>query len=398
MTNCESFTQDMKHNIALSCLAPNSDQIVVKIQLPEFLTDESRISNPGSVLGSMLSVWNRLSVAGRSERELVVEISFPKKRKRDGLEVQSLSKLREFAETTQQALRYSSILCTMKLIIHNLRGARETTFRDIYYRDIDAFQRSQIISNRNLKLISQSMTLLLGADLKVCPSPKGLIYGGPNIELDFGNAAPLTLSWDRDPGLIPGYLPQRLIRCSGSPEAIIVFEKEAVFKSFYQSAKFDMCSISLILITGKGFADGGTKSMLQAIHTAYPAVPISVFVDSDVFGLRIYWDYLLSISTRTANFFLAGAMLLEHRRGMVTIRDREWRLLINFVKENEQFRLRASPQQSEHYKIHKELTRGLLLGKKAEMNVLASDDHSKIGQLNNYLWSKIAKTRARDQA
>lgn len=188
-----------------------------------------------------------------------------------------------------------------------------------------------------------------------------------------------------DPVLIP-YLPQTTNTISTpKPDIIVVFEKDSVLRQF--SSFHNVSNVNVIAITGKGFPDRCSKVFLHTLNRAYPDVPILVFVDSDVYGLEIFWQYALLNSEIGLNIELAGVFILDYSSGWLPLRDREWGLMISLLK-----RLHGNRRDKTSCKNFKtsrrEITRGLLLFKKAEMNVMKTGLGTAGANIAFHLWKK----------
>ncbi|GEQ67942.1 hypothetical protein JCM33374_g1608 [Metschnikowia sp. JCM 33374] len=297
--------------------------------------------------------------------------------------------LREFSETETRAHRFTALITTLRLVTQNLRRQTTTTLRDIFYKDVSAFQGSQTRSNDCLKLVSNSLGFSLERDLKINPSPKGLVYGGPHLHLQSKNTH-ISLSYNGEYVLVPASISDETIFTSEHIDAVIITEKEAVFKSFSAYLQVLRNARTLITLTGKGNPDKASTRFLGALRRSFNNLPVFVFVDSDVYGLRIFWTYMLAAGGPASSVVFAGTFLLEHERGYLTIAQREWKLMMNFLKEVTSFESSfcKKPETSIRL-IKRELTRGMLLGKKAELNVMC--DTSPDDSLNEYMWKRIAQ-------
>ncbi|OBA19561.1 DNA topoisomerase IV, alpha subunit [Metschnikowia bicuspidata var. bicuspidata NRRL YB-4993] len=325
-------------------------------------------------------------LASRDEHELVLKtygVSIRASRPRSGVFVL----LREFSETESQASRFTAVLTALRLVTQNLRRQSTTTLRDIYYRDVSAFQGSQYRLNESLRLIASSLGYSLERDLKVFPSPKGLVYGGPHIRLELQGGADINLNYDGESVLIPTSIPESM-HCTDNIGAIVVLEKEAVFKSFSGYLRHVPTPQKIIMLTGKGNPDRASVRFLSALENTFPHAPILVFVDSDVYGLRIWWTYMRGAGGPDSKVVFAGTYLLEHLRGHLTIAAKEWKLMMNFLKEVSGFQAELGAEAESLRLLKRELTRGMLLGKKAELNVMS--DSSRDEDLNTYMWKKVA--------
>lgn len=299
----------------------------------------------------------------------------------------SLVEFLDIADNSLKATRFSSVVSITKLIVQNLSKSKVSTVRELYYHDVDLFNRNQSNLNYVLDLISASMGVRTDEDLMIQCTPKGLVYGGPSILLTTNDSIVLRMTYEKDSMLIPRLKERSELTLSHAPKAIIVFEKEAVFKSFCHFLKSKNLGTTLILLTAKGYPDRSSKRFLHTLGRAYPNVPMLGFVDSDVYGLAIYWNFLWEEGKMLPTFRISGVFLLEYEKGWLTINPREFGIITGFLKRigvvgyDANFKLESE-------KLRRELTRGLLLFKKAEINVI-DNKNNKNADLNELIWKKV---------
>lgn len=287
-----------------------------------------------------------------------------KNRKRCFTEAYKECEVGQFGSSEAEIRRFAAVIKVLHVLIVNLRQDKTTTKRDIYYQDVGLFQRSQAYANELIECVSGSLNLSAEEDLKIFASQKGLMFG--NVQLKCGP----TL-WDfHEPVLIPRVFDLEMAQ---PPDAIVVIEKEAVFKSFCEYiASLDL---KLIAVTGKGFPDRLTKRFVESLGRMYPEVPMLAFMDSDVYGLSICKNYKYGTSFDTMacpQMKYAGVFLLEYTKGWLDISTRDWKMMGNFVRDIKYPRPCSEPEAKELHKWHRELTRGLVLFKKSEMNIVDS--------------------------
>lgn len=439
----------MQHNIALRAQNPRTSSVFVEA-VPAIPPTQQNSS-----LQRLQLFWNQLRALANGLEDIVIE--FPSRKHDLAQKITSPVALVEMAESRAQAKRYSHFIAALDiLIIHLKSDGGTTTLRDIYYRNVLAFGGNQANSNNALQTIAGAFSLSMPLDLRILPSPKGLVWGGPNLQINT-----LRLEFESDYQMIPFVYDNDDERshhnCSehsnnsedsdfsnknspNCPEVIVVMEKEAVFKSFCHYTRTLNTSTRVIALTGRGFPDTTTRQFLQMLQSQYPDVPVYVFVDSDVYGIRIFQTYLGKERRSEAQVpILAGVFLFEYTEGWLTIGKKERRLLSRCLQENTHLRTQARPNENrlqqhqtqnqnpqkhhpEHPEnippknynslqfshphpppnpnlqpitqthlqvIHRESSRALLLGIKAEMNLLAN--HPQASQrLNQYFWRKIS--------
>ncbi|KAF8001032.1 hypothetical protein HF325_004821 [Metschnikowia pulcherrima] len=344
-------------------------------------------ANSGHLPISVLEqIWT--SIASSDDTELVLKVK--KGCKNSRTVPQMFGFIREFAETEAQAHRFTAVLTTLRLVTQNLRRQSITTLRDIYYKDVSAYHGSQRRLNDSLKLISASLGYNTELELNVNPSPKGLLFGGPRIHLAVNHATDIELGFDKECALIPAGIIEESYLTGDTVDVVVVIEKEAVFKSFSGYLLAAKNTPKILVLTGKGNPDKASTRFLQVLRKSFFDVPVVIFVDSDVYGLRILWTYMLAAGGAAANVMFAGTFLLEHERGYLTIARIEWKLMMNFLAEIMALQSQQDENDGLIYKLmRRELTRGMLLGKKAELNVMC--DSSPDDDLNTYMWKKIAQ-------
>lgn len=430
----------MKHSIFLQAYQTKSSTLSLCQGNKSGIQETSEKQRP---IERISSIWNELVIQSCLDQETILAIRNPSKRDSHD-ELKGELMVREIGESICQVNRYTYLITAIPLILRHLRTGGTTTLRDVYYRDVAAFCGKQQNLNMALRIISRSFSLSLSADFGIIPSPKGLIWGG-NLDLFLEDETSLTLNYKRGYQILPYIPPGSSITGSKDLDVIVVMEKEAVLKSlcdFMPDTKRNV-----VFITGRGFPDQCTRNFLNSLRRAFPLAPAMFFVDSDVYGIRIFWTY---DEREFTNSILSGVFLSDYQDGWILISKRERALLMKLIQmnlrvqeieENEGFhekkigeeeynceakeaRLKEEVKKNlffhntdcnKTYKksckntyektfqssnssikrnlspqkiIHRELTRGLLLGAKAEMNVLSNHPNQSTN-LNNYIWTKI---------
>ncbi|KAK6198677.1 uncharacterized protein RJT21DRAFT_122263 [Scheffersomyces amazonensis] len=314
-------------------------------------------------LASLLRIWESIKVAMlESDYEVVFHL-LDKNRSKSIF-------ISQFSTTSGTNSKFILYVKTLKLLIQQLKlKSNKTTIRDIYYKDVELYNKNQSnCKNIMVSIVEHSLSWSLKDDLLISASQKGLLYGNGII------INGQKLDYSEDPFLIPIDFNITYGTCAKYEKTliIVVFEKEAIFKSFcnYIKIKGSLDSFeNLVAITGKGFPDYLTKEFYQnLINTCSKKLRIVnlAFVDSDVFGINIMKNYHSPI-----DLVHAGVHLLEYTYGWLNITNRDFQLLQNFLINNESS------------KYSRELTRGMLLFKKCEMNLLPNDS------INEYIIEKI---------
>lgn len=282
--------------------------------------------------------------------------------------------LRQFAHCASEARKFTAVVKVLGLLIANLSRNRSTTKRDLYYQDVALFRNDQRQCNVILNSIAASFKVSLDKDLGVYSSSKGLVFGGPYLNFCDG-ASELRLSYDAKPVLVPLSLPFETLKASQVLlDLIIILEKDAVFMSLCSYLRSFPPKTRLLVVTGKGFPDKYTQNFLRTVvQCCSEQTPIIAFTDSDVYGLHIYRCYLRLAALDAVKW--AGIFLLEYQSGWTTISAHDFRMMTSFVKN------------TPYNKVwHREITRGLLLFKKAEMNVVGESNSN---DCVKYMMNKI---------
>lgn len=316
-----------------------------------------------SPLQKLVGVWNQIQSNISGDIIFVFHKPYCRSRKRTYGGNSKSYEVGQLGGCELEARRFAAVIKVLKTMIVNLVQERTTTKRDVYYQDVGLFQKSQPFANELIECIAGSLGMCAENDLKIFASQKGLMFGN----MGFRRAG---VAWDLDePVLIPRTNDLEAVE---PPKGIVVIEKEAIFKSFCKYIQ--NIDVRLLAVTGKGFPDNLTKRFVGSLGQLYPDVPILAFMDSDVYGLSICKNYKY-----TKNFdamlcpllTFAGVFLTDYTSGWLDISVRDWRMMSNFIKD---IKLLQRPvlETKELDKWHRELTRGLVLFKKSEMNIVDS--------------------------
>lgn len=368
----------------------------------------------------------------------------------------------QFSQFPAKLTRFLGVIITTKqLLIRWLAGNPTTTIRDLYYQDVETYQKKQANCNRYLQqIVVNSWMQSLEDDYGIYPSQKGLLFGNCkipmagnqlnlcfslepilipilrnrniNIETDqnetvykssvvkrngskFTSAQPLKRllingikseydtnekgplphnvehknSYDLHVHLEPGQVNSE-IRASKTGLSIIILEKEAIFQSFCRFLAENNPACQIIVVTGKGFPDRLTLRFVAYLSRHF-ATLISAFVDSDVYGISICKQYRFGNASQCStgqnvDINYSGIFLLDYSHGWLNISHRDYTFMTNMLLQIQKLRClhkNNSITCYELYKWHRELTRGLMLYKKSEMNLLDSFE------INQYILGKL---------
>ncbi|KAI3406084.2 SPO11 [Candida oxycetoniae] len=273
--------------------------------------------------------------------------------------------------------RFAAYVKIIQILINHLKTTRnQTTIRDIYYQDVEMFNKSQQeCKNMLVQIVEISLGWSLVDDLNIHPAQKGLVFGY-NI---FKSAI-------EEPFLIPNNYKEyfeQLFRedmdTSAVSVVVIIFEKDAIFESFCKhllihgvgvGVASKETKISYMVVTAKGYSDLLTLRFLNWLTTRIKTCQCIGFFDSDVYGINIFKQYKENINHPIQ---YAGVYLLESNPTYwLNINARDFSLMTNLTTKLQHIDPRC----------HRELTRGAYLMKKAEMNVVTNN-------YNEYIIKKV---------
>lgn len=257
---------------------------------------------------------------------------------------------------------FTALVFVLFHLLRNNHLRRKTTIRDIFYQDVSLFRGKQAITTNALQLITNALKISSSA-IGVRPSPKGLIWASQPVQINTRPGCCIIISGD--PALIPYELAADTLTFSKEPRILLVLEKEATFFALCDYASRKSFDGPLLIVCGRGFPDRLTANFVESVRCSCPSTKIEVFVDSDVYGLRIFWAYANAMLV-PSSISLRGVFLLEPKTMWLTMSRREHRRNQTFLKQLHDNGFH------EHGKtiglIKRELKRALMLQKRAEMN------------------------------
>lgn len=262
-----------------------------------------------------------------------------------------------FSDEELVVRKYCSIVQIVSILLQNIESGKFTTRRDIYYNNVELF-RNQRFSNNLIDLILNNIGFAIGLQIDISavnlyPNQKGLMF---HTSLEEPVLIPISFS------------------ISSSIDFIVLIEKDAVFKSVTDHVKSYRLFPNILFITGKGFPDNLTKKVVKNTKK-----PVIAFMDSDIYGILIFLSYkTFGHATFDPNcvkqeFWFGGCFILDYTRGYLNISKRDVRIMINKIKEIQELDLK------------RELQRGLILHKKAEMDVV----NKQCSGIVNYIITRI---------
>ncbi|EER35074.1 conserved hypothetical protein [Candida tropicalis MYA-3404] len=143
---------------------------------------------------------------------------------------------------------------------------------------------------------------------------------------------------------------------------VIIVEKDSVFQYLcsYLSRHKSLLS-NFLVVTGKGYSDGLTLRFLAWLQDKFQASFLGFF-DSDVYGINIYKQYHRKLKI----VHYCGTYLMDSDpSSWLSISARDISVMINLCNKCSEMGLL----------VQRELTRGLFLFKKSEINVTNLHDH-----------------------
>jgi meiotic recombination protein SPO11 len=182
--------------------------------------------------------------------------------------------------------------------------------RDIYYRDPALFG-SQNVVDRYVDDIALTFGMTRSS-LNVTAAAKGLITGAATFHKRDGSV--MTLS---DKGTLVFDQKELISVDMSRVRWILVIEKEATFRSLCASSFWNISSSHGILITGKGYPDLNTRSLLRfmavpSLKNGFRSIQAYGMADFDPDGLSILLIYK------------HGSMALAHESATHQVPDLQW--------------------------------------------------------------------------
>lgn len=323
----------------------------------------------------LLQIWEELreAVVNECVTEIILETDTASKKRPRNTHALPSQYISLCATSMYDARKFVAYLTVIKAMIHNLQMARFTSKRDIYYKDVSTYKKSQRYCDAIIDSIATSLAMCLEGDLRIFPSKKGLIYG--TFKMHTGDEV-FECNVIKPPSLIPNFDIERCSIASEPPKVVILVEKDAVFSTLCDHLRAIDNPRNLLVITGKGNPDILTKKFVELLSKSWPTTSFLGFVDSDVFGLSIFRAYKFGSQYHTTslrNLSLAGVFLHEYNQGHLDITSSEIHLAQNFllyIQKN----LTDKHSLEELAKWQRELCRSMTLYKKSEMNLVDPGD------------------------
>ncbi|KAI5965141.1 uncharacterized protein KGF55_001361 [Candida pseudojiufengensis] len=270
-----------------------------------------------------------------------------------------------------ELLNFNGILKLIKIIINHLNQPQNlTTIRDIYYQDVEIFNKNQQECKKLLvELFEESFGWSLTDDLNIHPTQKGLFFSNILVNKYEVSLIPINfIEYFKD------------IKLERNTIKVIILEKDAVFQSFCQylmnqKHQLNNHQFKYIIITAKGFADNLTIKFLTFLNLEFQPTTIYGFFDSDIYGIMIYSQYKEKCGD---NIEFNGIFLMDIApKNWLNISDRDFGIMSTMSNKD------VSTT------THREITRGMYFHKKVEMNVISDKSLTTDTNYNQYIFKKV---------
>ncbi|RCK55068.1 Meiotic recombination protein rec12 [Candida viswanathii] len=277
----------------------------------------------------------------------------------------------QFSIDEKEVQRFTAICKIVKILLKHLQTNEElTTIRDIYYQDVEVFSHKQTECQFLMKQVAEDcLGLSLFHDFNIHPTQKGLVFGNFFKALEPKN----------DPMLIPiDYADAFKDKSSGGSQVtVIIVEKDSVFQYLCSHLSRQPTLLAdFLVVTGKGYSDQLTLRFLDWLQQTHECRFLGFF-DSDVYGINIYKQYHRIIK----GVLYAGIYLMDSDPSTwLSIMTRDVAIMINLCNTCHEIST----------VVQRELTRGLFLLKKAEINVTNVND-DRLGYVD-YIVKKVGES------
>ncbi|GMM37288.1 DNA topoisomerase (ATP-hydrolyzing) [Saccharomycopsis crataegensis] len=251
------------------------------------------------------------------------------------------------------ARRFLMVVKVLKIVYFNLTSHQTITKRDLYYQDVDLFERKQRNSDTFIDILSYSLNTP-SHKLGIIAAQKGLVFG--EITILYDDDKEIIIERSKGATLIPPMIGFFSLKVGYNVKYILIVEKEAIFQR--------LCSRmgpECLLITGKGYPDRLTVSFTNKLGR-FTSLPVFGIADSDPYGINILLQYkfghqnlyeqVTQVSllpkledTPTRNHFTAknrvdhcvnlqylGVFICEYTRGWLDLSSRDFVLARNLLQ------------------------------------------------------------------
>ncbi|CCH42798.1 Type II DNA topoisomerase VI subunit A [Wickerhamomyces ciferrii] len=281
-----------------------------------------------------------------------------------------------------ESRQFAMCLKLISMLIENLKNKKITTKRDLYYQDVSLFENQS-----NVDKLINSICKSLGfnnLEIGAVAAQKGLCFGNIDI-IDISNNDMKSFNIKDGCFLIPRINSNFKIIIKHPIDYILIVEKDSIFQLICDPLKMS----NNLIITGKGFPDNNTKMFLNLLSKQYPQIPIYGFADIDPHGLNIMKQY--KDGGDLNNCFMVHEMdqfhcqnlklldLLSNLHFLKTFDCLDFSLIdyqISFKLIESEFDDNDN-NSIENEKFRNQLQRTMFFGKKAEIDLIKSNDDNK---------------------
>lgn len=269
------------------------------------------------------------------------------------------------AKTKRESDKFTQCMRLISLLVDNLHIRITTTRRDLFYQDVQIFEKQAVV-DKLMELLVTAMGVT-GDEMGAVAAQKGLMCGDVRYTLPNGTVKEFFSGGV--PILVPRFSEGTRISLINEVDYVLVVEKEAVLSALARSKE------KRLLITGKGFSDVLTRTFIHGVQLKYPQLPIFGFADFDPHGFMILQNFKtgggkpgqdcpgLQLTTASILDFIKGLSIID-----LTLND--------FGKCG-----RALDKWDIDASWRQELQRMMVFGKKAELDVFKDDN----GDLGSYI-------------
>ncbi|XP_076462075.1 meiotic recombination protein SPO11-like [Babylonia areolata] len=220
-----------------------------------------------------------LSYSSRSSWEVVsfneqVGIVLPEERKLVRVRLDNKQSVKSFGKITR----------VLNIVYKLIQEDRYCTKRDIYYQSPDMFGSQSVIDN-----VVDNVACMLEVSrwkLHILATCKGLVAG--DLQFYDGQGRHVDCNRTKMGVQIPAH-DKDMLYLHTDAQLVLVVEKDATFQNLLTE---DFCEHfgKVIIITGKGFPDVGTRLLLRKIWDKFK-LPVFAVVDADPHGIEIMLVY-----------------------------------------------------------------------------------------------------------
>jgi meiotic recombination protein SPO11 len=207
-------------------------------------------------------------------------------------------------ENFRTVKNFSSAIRLVKLMHELILANKHATKRDIYYSNVPLFESQKTVDDLVDDFACKFQ--VTRNDLHIVASSKGVITG--NVQFVENG---IFIDCQRYQAVGKPILPyvEKISNFSSSASFILIVEKDAVFMRLLEDG---FCNkYGCVMISGRGYPDVATRSIVIRMMKALPHVKAFVLVDHDPHGLEI------------ANVYINGSARLSHYNNELTLNSQD---------------------------------------------------------------------------